>query len=183
MGNTVWPLVIQAAVLVVNCILTPILMFSFDMGVAGAALGSTIAQTVGVAVGLTLLIRKAKLQRRHFGLNQRFYRIFKIGFPMATSTAMYSLVYWALLGTSVSRLGSEVNAALGIGFSGLEAMSWPVYMGVSVAVSSLVGRKLGEGRSDQAWKTIRMVFWPQVIMGTAAGLIFFFLGWIFFDTS
>ena len=90
--------------------------------------------------------------------------------------AMYASVYWALLATSVSKMGPEVNAALGIGFSGLEAMSWPLYMGVSIAVSSLVGRTLGAGRPDQAWQTIRLVFWPQVVLGTTAGIIFIFLG-------
>ena len=49
-------------------------------------------------------------------------------------------------------------------------------MGVSVAVSSIVGRKLGEGRPDQAWRTLRLVFWPQIGMGVVAGCVFYFLG-------
>ena len=130
MGNTILPLCLQAGVLLINGVLTPLFIFYFDMGVGGAALGTTIAQTFGVAAGLIILFRKAGIGRRHLRIDSRFKRIFRIGLPMAISTAMYSLVYWALLGTSVSKLGSEVNAALGIGFSGLEAMSWERYIWV-----------------------------------------------------
>jgi len=176
MGNTVLPLIIQAGVLALNAVFTPVLMFGLGMGVEGAALGSTMAQTVGVIVGLTLLWRRVGLQWRHLSFSPLIGRVARIGAPIATATAMYALVYWALLGTSISRLGSEVNAALGIGFSGLEALSWPMYLGTAVAVSSIVGRKLGEGRVDDAWASIRMVIWPQIAFGTFIGFVFFFVG-------
>ena len=176
MGNTVLPLILQTVVLCINACLTYIFIFYLEWGVAGAALGTTIAQACGVIAGLWFLVRMTGLRRKHFGFGPLVAKITRIGAPLAMGTAMYALVYWALLATSVSKMGPEVNAALGIGFSGLEAMSWPLYMGVSIAVSSVVGRTLGAGRPDQAWQTIRLVFWPQVVLGTTAGIIFYFLG-------
>ena len=42
---------------------------------------------------------------------------------MALGVAAYAGVYWAMLRTSISPLGPEINAALGIGFSALEGIS------------------------------------------------------------
>lgn len=176
MGNTVLPLILQSIVLGINACLTSFFIFYMEWGVAGAALGTTIAQAFGVAVGLWFLIRMTGLRRAHLGFGPLVRKIMRIGAPLAMGTAMYALVYWALLATSVSKMGPEVNAALGIGFSGLEAMSWPLYMGVSVAVSSIIGRALGAGQPEQAWRTIRVVFWPQLLLGTIAGSIFYFFG-------
>ena len=176
MGNTRTPLLIQTGVLVVNAIGTPALMFYWDFGVAGAALGTTVAQLAGVVGGLFLLCRSAGVGVVHLGLGPLVRKVMKIGLPIGIATAMYSLVYWVLLGTSISRLGSHVNAALGIGFSGLEATTWPVFMGVSVAVSSIVGRRLGQGQPEEAWRVLKLTLGPQVALGTVAGCIFYFLG-------
>ena len=75
---------------------------------------------------------------------------------MALGVAAYAGVYWAMLRTSISPLGPEINAALGIGFSALEGITWPIFHGLSIAVASLVGRYLGAGRRELAFATVRL---------------------------
>ena len=74
---------------------------------------------------------------------------------MGLGVAAYALTYWGILATTVSPLGPHVNAALGIGFSALEGVTWPAFHGFSLAIASLVGRSLGAKRPDLAWVSIR----------------------------
>lgn len=181
MGNTTLPLMLQGVVVVLNVVLTPIFMFGLDLGIGGAALGSTLAQAIGVALGLWLLVRAVGL-----GLAQvldgvarvgaRLARIATIGLPVAMSTALYALVYWALIATSIAPLGDPVIAGLGVGFGALEAFSWPLYLGCSVAAASLVGRCLGAGRPDLAWRSVRLLLAPQLGLGFLVAAVFWFAG-------
>jgi Na+-driven multidrug efflux pump len=79
-----------------------------------------------------------------------------------------------LLRWTISPLGPEVNAALGIGFSALEGVSWPLYAGVMMAVSSLIGRQLGANDIEGTHQTIRMAMPMATILGTICALIFWF---------
>jgi MATE family multidrug resistance protein len=106
-------------------------------------------------------------------------RVVRLGAPIAATTAMYALVYWALLATSISPLGPSVNAGLGVGFGVLEAVAWPVYLGLSVAVASIVGRRLGAGQPDEAWRAVRMLVGPSLGLGVLGGLLFTWIGpWV-----
>ena len=174
MGNAKLPMVLHGVSLGLNIVLTPIAIESY--GIAGAALASNLARAVATAAGLLLLARIVGLRFRDVRLSPELVRVMRIGSPIALGVAAYSLVYWAMLKTSVSPLGPEVNAALGIGFSGLEGVTWPIFHGLSLAVASLVGRHLGAGRRDLARATVRLALWPATIGGVIASLSFYYGG-------
>jgi MATE family multidrug resistance protein len=81
-----------------------------------------------------------------------------------------------LLYVAISPLGPEVNAALGIGFSALESISWPAFHGISLALASLIGRSLGAGRQDEAWRAIRLTLPWFTGLGLLVSLTFFLAG-------
>ncbi|MCO4743855.1 MAG: MATE family efflux transporter [Proteobacteria bacterium] len=176
MGNTRLPMLLQAAGLALNAVLNPLLIYTAGLGTAGAALATTLAQTAVVLVGLTVLAREIGLKREDLRFSPEIWRILEVGTPVGLSTAAYAIVYWAILRTSIAPLGDDVTAGLGIGFSALEALSWPVYVGASVAVSSVVGRRLGAGQPEEAWRVIRWMTGPSLALGTIAGLVFAFAG-------
>jgi multidrug resistance protein, MATE family len=181
MGNTTLPLALQAIVVALNAILTPVLMFGLDLGIGGAALGSTAAQALGVVVGLALLARATRLRLVDVGvgigdLGVRLSRVAGIGLPVAVSTALYALVYWAMIATSIAPHGDAATAGLGIGFGALEAFAWPLYLGCSVSAASLVGRCLGAERPDLAWRAIRRLMPAQLALGVGVALVFWLAG-------
>jgi multidrug resistance protein, MATE family len=178
-GNTVLPLILQAGVLTGNAVLTPVLVYGAELGVGGAALGSSLAQGAGVVVGLAILRGRIRLGVRDLAAvagTGLLRRITRIGLPVATGTALYALVYWALLATSIAPLGDAVTAGLGIGFSGLEAFAWPLFLGCSVAAASVVGRCLGAGRPDLARRAVGRLLGPQIALGTLVGAVFYLGG-------
>ena len=91
--------------------------------------------------------------------------------------AAYALTYWGILATTVSPLGPHVNAALGIGFSALEGVTWPAFHGFSLAIASLVGRSLGAKRPDLAWVSIRKGLVIASTLGIIASCAFYFGQW------
>ena len=55
----------------------------------------------------------------------------------------------------ISPLGNSVHIALGLGFSVLEGISYPLYSGIMVAVSSMIGRQMGAKEYDSLEETIK----------------------------
>ncbi len=175
-GQARLPMVLHAASLILNAILTPLFVLNLEGGIMGAALASNLSRAVTTGTGLVLLSREIGLGPAHVRLRHPLGRVLRIGAPMAASTAMYALVYWALLRWTVSPLGPHVNAALGIGFSALEGVTWPVFHGTAIAVASLVGRYLGAGRPDLALGAVKLAFYPVTGLGLVASAGFYFLG-------
>lgn len=176
LGNARLPMLLHAVSLVLNIVLTPLLIYELGWGIAGAAVASNASRAVTTIIGLWLLTRRTGLTLGDLGLGPALRRVLRIGAPAAMGVATYTLVYWAMLKTSISPLGPEVNAALGIGFSALEGFTWPAFHGVSLAVGSLVGRSLGAGRPDQAWAAVRLAVPVSTALGLIAAAVFWFAG-------
>lgn len=179
-GDTRTPMWLQGLSLAVNFVLTPLFIFTFDLGIAGAALASNGSRLLTTGLGLWLLMRATGLSREDLGPSGldavQLRRMVAIGAPASAGILLYAGVYWGVLKTSVSPLGPEVNAALGIGFSALEGFTWPAFHGVSLAVSSIVGRALGAGQVDQAWRAIKLGVPMSGVLGLLATAAFIGLG-------
>ena len=183
MGHTRIPLVMQATAVSCNFLLNPLLIFGrqrFEwlpwdgMGIEGAALATIISRSVSSLLGLTIL-RKRFTVRFFGGMRLRLNRMLKImsiGAPNALSIAAYAGVYWVLLSLVVSDLGKEVIAALGLGLTVFEGISFPLFLGISLAGSSLVGRSLGAGSPENAKDAVSRLRWIGSAVGLGIGIIF-----------
>ena len=172
MGNARAPMLLHALSLGLNVILTPFLIHTAGLGIVGAALASNLSRAIASAIGLWLLRRATGVGLADLRFTPVLGRVLRVGLPMALGVATYALVYWAVLKTAVSPLGPHVNAALGIGFSALEGVTWPIFHGLSLAVASLVGRFLGAKRPDLAKDAIRRALPASLAVGAVASLVF-----------
>jgi multidrug resistance protein, MATE family len=176
MGLARPPMLLHALSLSINLALTPLLIYGAGLGIVGAALASNIARGIGTGIGLLLLIQITGFTFTDLKLQGQLRRILRIGTPMALGTAFFALVYWGLLKTSVSPLGTHINAALGIGFSALEGCTWPLFHGLSLGAASLAGRHLGANRPDRAQQVFYTALPLTTGLGLIASLMFFFAG-------
>ena len=172
MGDARTPLGLHALTIAANVILTPIFVIHLDGGVAGAALASNLSRALGTGWGLIILFRRTQIRLSNIQLGDRVRQILSIGAPIASSTALYGIAYWIMLRIAVSPLGSEVNAALGIGWSALEGVSWTIFHGVSMAVASIVGRSLGAGNRTGAYRSALVGLVPTALLGGLAAIVF-----------
>lgn len=165
MGRARVPALLHGLSFVLNAVLTPWFVLGLGWGAAGAAAASVVARAVASGLGGLELARSVGLSARDVRIDAG--PMLQVGLPISLASAMYGLVYWGLLRFAISPLGPAVNAALGIGFSALEGVTWPLFHGIGLALASAVGRSLGAGREDLAWSAIRRM----LPLSVGAGLI------------
>lgn len=149
LGNTSIPMLLSFLSVSLNWILNPILIYGWgpapEWGVMGAAIATGISRGFSAALGCFLLAKHWNL-RLSKGIPwdwREVGKICRIGLPMTISTAAYAGVFIAVLATSIEPYGKPVQAGLGVGFNGVEAIAYCGLMGPAIAVSGMVGRRLG----------------------------------------
>ena len=173
MGNTKFPMMLQLLATVINACLNYFLIYTMEFGIAGAAISSGISRGVASIIGL-YYIQKDFAPK--WSGSSELLRMVRIGTPIAIGILSYALVYWALLKTSISPLGEPVNAALGIGFSALEGISWPIFAGIMLAASSLVSRQLGAKDTAGLNRTLKLSFPAATVLGLIISAVFYWGG-------
>jgi putative MATE family efflux protein len=167
----------------VNIVLVPCLVVGWGpfpkMGLTGAALGTTIGRSVGVAYQFWALFRGAgrvTLRMKHIrfeaGLMLRLLRISLPGmFQYAIATAS-----WLGLVRIISTYGSAALAGYTIGIRVVVFAILPSW-GLSNAAATLVGQNLGARkpwRAEQAvWRT---AFYNMCFLGSVALIFIVFAG-------
>ncbi|HSW43939.1 MAG TPA: MATE family efflux transporter [Phycisphaerae bacterium] len=173
-----------AASVVLNAVLTYGLVLGKwglpAMGVAGAALGTVIANGFRVAWLLIAMMwsrSAARFEaRRAWPLNlDKMRRLVRVGLPSGLSF-MLDITAWAtLLVVIIGRFGTESLAATATCWRFTELSFMPA-VGIGIAVATLVGRSIGQGRADLArrWAWIGTAI-NMTYMGLM-GLVFIVFG-------
>lgn len=106
------PLIVAAGVNGINLVLAPILIFTFGLGVEGAAIATVIAQMVG-AVWFLRLIRRRRLADRPRGFRESLPSIAALGRSGALITLRTGvlLLAFTVAAAAATRIGSESIAA------------------------------------------------------------------------
>lgn len=180
LGNTTIPLVLAVLAIVLNFALSPLLIYGAGnwegMGIAGAAWATGISRAAAVALGAGFLSRwfGLPLERRRVDWAE-VRRMAAIGAPLAISVTGYALVFILVLKTSVQGLGRDVQAGLGVGFNGVESLSYCALMGPAMAAASIVGRRLGAGDRAGARAGMRACLLMSVGIAAVTSLLFLLL--------
>jgi putative MATE family efflux protein len=164
--DTITPLVIAVVANVANAGLNVALVYGFELGIAGSAIGTTLAQ-VGAAVAmLVVMIRAAR--RRRVALGPSWVRVresARAGGPLVVRTL--TLRAALLLSTGLAAtLGSASTAAHHVVMTVVTTLAFALDA-LAIAAQALTGRLLGAGDVTAARDTTRiMVRW-----GTGCGLV------------
>lgn len=157
--DTRTPLYVAGSGAAGNVLLNVILVHGFQLGIAGSAIGTVIAQTAMAAVFIRVVARAA---RRHGASLKPHWpgvrRSFGAGVPLLVRTVAMRV---ALITTTVvaTDLGTAELAAHQVAFTTWTLLAL-ILDAVAIAAQALVGRALGAGDVDQARSvTRRMVQW------------------------
>lgn len=173
LGRTRTMMALQLVAAGLNAALNPLFIHGLGWGIAGTAAATVVARLVASALGLLLLWRALAVTTADLRPDSTLPRMIRVGAPMAVNGVLYALVYFAILRTTISPLGPTYNAALGIGFSALEGFTYPVFLGLSLGVASVVGRRLGAGQPEEARRVGRLALGPTVAAGIGGGALFY----------
>jgi putative MATE family efflux protein len=168
-GQTRIPLLIVLGTVALNFVLDPLLIFGWGklpgLGVMGAALATLITQALAALLGIVVFLRGRhgiQLSWRGFRPDGPYLkRAFFLGFPgsVELSTRGLGLMIMSFL---VASFGTLALAAYGVGSNILMVVSIPA-MGLSQAVSTLVGQNIGAGNIQRAARVS--------MIGTLSGLV------------
>jgi putative MATE family efflux protein len=164
LGDTRTPLYIFGFSNVVNMILDPIFIFKLDMGIRGAALATGISITIAFILILRIGMlrcyagRISNLLRAFFSKRLGYIKkILEIGVWDAVQQIARPLT-GVLMFRFVYQVGGDpATAAFGIGGQ-LVSYTFIFLSGLSIAVSVMVGQKLGEGNKDAVDDIVSFAF-------------------------
>jgi putative MATE family efflux protein len=168
-GRMRQPAIIMTVVWVIEAPLSGLLMLGLGWGLAGAAIAYLTVYAMASAALLVMIARGGAGFRPRFGGTLRralFHRILSVG-AVATVMATIANLTVVLMTAIIAAHGTAAIAAYGVGVR-LEFLIIPLGFGVGVALTSLVGRRVGAGD----WAAARATAWRGgLLAGGAAGAI------------
>ncbi|MDF1698939.1 MAG: MATE family efflux transporter [Saprospiraceae bacterium] len=178
MQNAIYPLILTVIINVINIFLSYYLVLYKGMDVRGVALGTVIAQYVGLAFGLALIARKYKDLIR-FNLWKElkqweaFVRFMKVNVDLFLRTVGLTFAF----GFFYSQSSKLSDTVLAVNVVLMQYVNWMSYGidGFAFACESLVGKYKGAGNSEALKIVIRQSFlWGGVVSLIYAGIYYFF---------
>lgn len=163
-----------ASACIANILLDLLFVGVLNLGIAGAAGATCIAQTFSAALILLSLKRRNILVFRAW----RFHgatlgRILKIGMPGGLQSGLYSIanmvVQWAINQFPLSYVAA-VSA-----YERIESLFWTLMMALGVAVTTFAGQNYGAGRLDRMRKSVRVAMvlgFSTAVLIAAACMVF-----------
>lgn len=172
LGDSKSPMYFIAVACAANIGLDYLFIGVFGLGAAGAALGTTLAQTISVVVSL-FMIRGRKtgltLQKEHFKpRKERMGQILKIGIPVAVQDGFIQIAFMVIT-VIANRRGLNDAAAVGI----VEKIIGIVFLMPSTmlsTVSALSAQNIGAGKHDRAALTLKYAVCMVVAYGVTVSL-------------
>lgn len=151
-GNTVTPTILSAISALLNVILDPIFIFTFNWGIAGAAWATLASRAILAIVGLKILFgpnNKIRPDFKGFKFNKDILKdVFKVGFPSSIGQAGAAVGFIVLNGFIVS-YGTATVAAFGM-VNRITSLIMQPAMGIGAALTTIVGQNMGANQLDRA---------------------------------
>lgn len=169
-GDTLTPMIINAGSVILNIILDPLFIFTFKLGVSGAAIATVLSKAIFIVYILYILfVKKEGIHITKVNLKPQrelLIKIIKVGFPASIGQAGASLGF-ILLNAFVLSYGEFTLAAFGIGNRINSLVLMPV-MGIGNAIASIIGQNLGSNnikRAKEVFKTSLFISIPLMLLG------------------
>ena len=160
-GSPKYSMLIMVTGAIINTILDPIFIFVFQLGVAGAAWATVIAQIVSFSISVVYLkkFKRVTLKKEYFRLNLRQAMVtVKYGMSQGLNQCAMCLVMVCMNRTMVhygalSIYGAEIPlAASGIVMK-VNAIVIAVLIGISQGMQPIIGFNYGARKYDRVKKT------------------------------
>lgn len=178
LGDSKSPMYFIAIACVANIILDYLFIGGLHLGAAGAALGTTLSQTVSVIVALCVVLRRKTgitLKRQYFKPQmETMGQILRIGIPVALQDGFIQIAF-IVITVIANRRGLNDAAAVGI----VEKFISIVFLVPSTmlsTVSALSAQNIGAGKHERASATLRYAIMIAVGFGIVVAVITQFTG-------
>lgn len=157
-GNTTLSMLTQLVGAVINIILDPIMIFTMNMGIAGAAWATVIGQIGGMLLGLVLNQTRnteLKLSMKGFRPNKQILsNIFAVGLPSTVMSSIGSVLN-VLMNLILIAYGNTAVSVMGVYYKLQSFVFMPVF-GLSNGLVPVVGYNYGAKLRKRVYSAIRV---------------------------
>lgn len=176
-GNSHYPFIATTVGLILNIILDPLLIFTFDMGVLGAAVATVISQMI-VMVMMIYYAKKDRIlfdEMKLWTMNPQtiYSKIMKIGLPTGLQSLCFTFISM-IIARFIAGYGDVAIAVQKVG-SQIESISWMSAEGFGNALNAFVAQNYGANNIERVKKGTYSALKTCILWGifTTAVLLLF----------
>lgn len=170
LGDTVRPLYVAVATAVANVVIEVVLVFGFDMGIAGSALSTVLAQWGGALAFIALAVRGASgAGVRLLPSRERLARYGSVGARLFVRTAALRSVFLASVAIAAQMGTVEVAShQIAIEVLGLTAL---ILDAVAIAGQVMISQAAGRGDRAGALAASKRMVALTIMVGVVVGAV------------
>lgn len=176
LGDSKSPMYFIAVACAVNIGLDYLFMGALGMGAAGAALGTTLSQTVSVIIALTVILKRklVSVSKEDFRpVKDTMGRILKIGIPIALQDGFIQISF-IVITIIANRRGLTDAAAVGI-VEKVMSFLFLIPSSMLSTVSALGAQNIGAGKKDRAVQAMRYAIFIAAGFGLVMAVLIQFI--------
>lgn len=158
-GKTLYSMYTQGIGAIVNIVLDPILIFTFDMKVVGAALATVIGQAVACITGYILnqkfnpeVVFSFKSIKPH---GETIKRIYSVGIPSMIMVGIGSVMNFLLNNMLISFFSTTAAAVLGVYYK-IQSFAFMPLFGMNNGVIPIIAYNYGAEKRARILKCIKL---------------------------
>ena len=176
-GNAWLPMIAMVSSSLINIALDPIFIFTFDMGIRGAAWATVVSRTLGMVIQAAYLLSPRSELRprfRHLWPDLSvWWDIYRTGSATIFRNGVQACLF-ALINTVAASFGDLAVATVGIILRLTSFVMMPVF-GLNQGYLPLVGFNFGAGKLDRVRRvTLMAAGWATALTTVASGLFVLF---------
>ena len=174
-GNSVMPLVFLIFSSVLNIFLDILLITTFSMGVAGAAIATVISQAISVVLCIIYIFFKTPFLVPHkedFAVGAELMKdLAGQGYAMAVMGSIVSCGS-IILQSGINALGTDIIAGH-VAARKIYAVCNLPFISMGMAISTFVGQNMGADQPDRILKSLRIGVFYNIVAAVVVSLFLF----------
>lgn len=179
-GSPKYSMILLVVGAIINIILDPIFIFTFNMGVKGGAIATVIGQIVSCIMALIYIpkIKSVKLEKSDFKLDKSITRTLGLGLSsfITQATVLALFVFMNNIMTkygATSKFGSDIPLSVYGVISKINSLYISTILGISIGSQPIIGFNYGAGNYSRVRETLKKVLVINMIVGILFNIIFF----------
>ena len=179
-GSPKYSMILLVVGAIINIILDPIFIFTFNMGVKGGAIATVVGQIVSCIMALVYIpkIKSVKLEKSDFKLDKSITRTLGLGLSsfITQATVLALFVFMNNIMTkygATSKFGSDIPLSVYGVISKINSLYISTILGISIGSQPIIGFNYGAGNYSRVRETLKKVLVINMIVGIIFNTIFF----------
>lgn len=179
-GSPKYSMILLVVGAILNIILDPIFIFTFNMGVKGGAIATVIGQIVSFVMAILYLkkVKSVKLEKESFKVDKSITRTLGLGLSsfITQSTVLALFVFMNNMMTkygALTKYGADIPLSVYGVISKINSLYISTILGISIGSQPIIGFNYGAGNYERVKETLRKVLTINLVVGLIFNIIFY----------